>query len=90
MSFQLVSRKVVRLFVAFLVTGLAWLVTSGTLAEVDVRGPILTWHDDPTTEVTVTWLELGDKVLDIGGASDANQWWEGEAVFGYGKLKNKT
>ena len=49
-----------------------------------VRGPILTWHHDPTSEVTITWLELGNKALDISGATAAAQWREGESGFGYG------
>lgn len=59
-------------------------------AAAEVRGPILTWHGDPTTEVTVTWLELGNKALDIAGASAANQWWQGEAGFGYGDDDDAT
>ena len=55
-----------------------------------VRGPILTWHHDPTSEVTVTWLELGTKALDISGATADAQWREGESGFGYGDNDDVT
>ena len=96
MCFHSISCKTVGLLVGFLVAGLAGCATPTTAVEVqatsaemhstpaEVRGPILTWHDDPTTTVTVTWLELGDKALDISGATADAQWREGEAGFGYG------
>ena len=74
--------------VALLAAGLAGFVTSTRSAE--VRGPILTWHDDPTTSVTVTWLELGKAPLVLDGASQSDQWWEGEAGFGYGDDDDAT
>ena len=52
--------------------------------DTQVLGPILTWHHDPTSEVTVTWLELGNKALDMSGATADAQWREGESGFGYG------
>ena len=82
MSFWSVNRWEIGLLVAFLLAGLVGLVAPSVCAE--VRGPILTWHDDPTTEVTVTWLELGDAALEINGVSAEAQWREGEAGFGYG------
>lgn len=82
MSFHCVRRKSVGLLVAFLVAGVLGCVTSPAWAE--VRGPILTWHDDPTTQVTITWLELGNKALDLGGAAGKARWSQGEAGFGYG------
>ena len=52
--------------------------------DTQVLGPILTWHYDPTSEVTVTWLELGNKALDMSGATADAQWREGVSGFGYG------
>ena len=90
MFIESLSRKAFIYFVALFLICVAGFVTGTALAEAEIRGPILTWHDDPTTATTITWLELGNEPLVIGGASAANQWWDGEAGFGYGDEDDAT
>ena len=52
--------------------------------DFQVLGPILTWHGDPTSEVTITWLELGDEAVAAAGVTAEAKWREGKSGFGYG------
>ena len=47
-----------------------------------VHGPICSWHLDPTSTMTIQWIEKVDAVLPHG------RWLEAHAGFGYGDPKN--
>ncbi|MEN9022678.1 MAG: metallophosphoesterase family protein, partial [Verrucomicrobiales bacterium] len=47
-----------------------------------VHGPICSWHLDPTSTITIQWIEKVDAILPHG------RWLEAHAGFGYGDPKN--
>lgn len=61
---------------------------SGSESEPRYYGPILTWDADPTTSMTITWVES------TGGASNravaAKRWRQGPSGFGYGDDDDAT
>lgn len=65
-------------------------LTVGLAAAEDKRtihGPILTWHEKPTTTITVTWVE---RRADHATADASKQWRSGSAGFGYGDGDDNT
>lgn len=53
--------------------------------ELTFHGPMLQWHEDPTSRITITWVE------EIAPDSKASAFWRrGEAGFGYGDGDDRT
>ncbi|MEM7387635.1 MAG: hypothetical protein AAF514_22090, partial [Verrucomicrobiota bacterium] len=55
----------------------AFLLSLATSSAKEIHGPITSWHLDPTSTMTIQWIEKLDASLAPG------QWWLGKAGFGY-------
>ena len=61
------------------------LATTALIAEVgDVHGPICSWHLDPTSTMTIQWVEKSDAPV------PSKRWWSAKAGFGYGDDDDTT
>lgn len=49
-----------------------------------IHGPILQWHEDPLTTMTLHWVE------EVGKVKMTGEWQEGQAGFGYGDQDDAT
>jgi acid phosphatase type 7 len=62
-------------------------IVGGVFAEpasvVEINGPIVSWHLDPTTTMTVSWIEHS-------GQRQGGYWQLGRAGFGYGDGDDAT
>jgi len=56
---------------------------SATAEQARINGPILSWHLDPTTTMTVSWIEHT-------GQEATGRWQFGKAGFGYGDNDDAT
>lgn len=68
---------------------LAALLTAATplslrAAAGDVHGPICSWHLDPTTTMTIQWIER------VNSAIPSERWWLATSGFGYGDNDDTT
>ena len=50
----------------------------------DIHGPICSWHLDPTSTMTIQWIEHVNLVI------PGEKWWEGTSGFGYGDNDDET
>lgn len=58
---------------------------SASARELRFHGPILQWHRDPTSSITITWVEQI-----APNSVEASAWREGRAGFGYGDDDDRT
>ncbi|MFT5402260.1 MAG: hypothetical protein ACI9DF_001087 [Verrucomicrobiales bacterium] len=50
----------------------------------EVHGPICSWHLDPTSTMTIQWIER------VNASIPNERWWEATAGFGYGDDDDET
>ena len=61
------------------------LTTTALIADVgDVHGPICSWHLDPTSTMTIQWVEKSEAPV------PSKRWWSAKAGFGYGDNDDAT
>lgn len=66
------------------VLSIAPLLVLATADTGDIHGPICSWHLDPTTTMTIQWVEKAHTTI------PQERWWEAVSGFGYGDDDDTT